>query len=228
VTLTLETAPTGLQVIYGGSALTAPVQVEAIVGGTRTIEAPSPQGSATWQSWSDGGAGQHTITVPAADATIVATFAGSGPTTTTYLSDMTPSVAPVNGWGPLERDMSVGEARAGDGRALIIEGATFGKGLGAHARADIRYTIPANCTFSAHVGIDDEVGSQGRVAFEVWNGTTTRLYQSPTAKTGSQAATAVSVPLTGVTNLRLVVDPLGSIDYDHADWGDAKIVCDSG
>ena len=226
VSVTLDTTPTGLQVIYGGKVLTAPVTVQAIVGGTRTIEAPSPQGSATWQSWSDGGAQQHAITVPATSATFSTVFTGSSGQTTTFLSDMSPSAAPVNGWGPVESDQSIGESGAGDGGTLTINGVTYAKGLGTHAAADIRYTVPSNCTLSAQVGIDDEVSSTAAtVAFEVWDGTTTRLYGSP-VKRAADAATAVSVPLGGVTNLRLVVDAAGDgISYDHADWGDAKIIC---
>ena len=63
------------------------------------------------------------------------------------------------------------------------------------------------------------------MVFEVWNGTATRLYQSPTL-TGAAGSTAVSVPLTGITDLRLVVSPTADGNsYDHADWGDAKITC---
>lgn len=155
---------------------------------------------------------------------IRSTGASGGPTT--FLSDLSPSVAPVNGWGPVERDQSVGEAGVGDGGPLRINGVTYTKGLGTHAAADIRSTIPADCTLSAQVGIDDEVtSSTASVVFEVWNGTATRLYQSP-GKRAVDAATAVSVSLGGVTNLRLVVGPAGDgVDYDHADWGDAKITC---
>jgi hypothetical protein len=135
-------------------------------------------------------------------------------------------VPPVNGWGPVELDQSNGDADAGDGGPLTINGVTYAKGLGTHAVADIRYTVPADCTLSARVGIDDEVDpSSASVVFEVWDGTTTRLYQSPVKRAGD-AATAVLVPLGAVTNLRLVVGDAGDgIAYDHADWGDAKIVC---
>ena len=74
--------------------------IQATIGGTRTISAPSTLGSLQWQSWSDGGAAEHQITVPATDVTIVATYAGSGGSSVSYLSDLTPSATPVNGWGP--------------------------------------------------------------------------------------------------------------------------------
>jgi hypothetical protein len=46
---------------------------------------------------------------------------------------------PTNGWGPVERDTSNGEQAAGDGHTMSINGATFTKGLGAHANSSIVY-----------------------------------------------------------------------------------------
>jgi glucose/arabinose dehydrogenase len=223
VTFTLDTSPTGLSVIYGGASFTTPVQITTIVGGLRTVDVESPQSGMDWESWSDGGAQQHAITIPSTSSTLTATFDAPPGTSTMFLSDLRPTSA-TNGWGPYERDESNGEQLAGDGKPLTINGTTYAKGLGSHANADLRYTIPDTCTFTAQIGIDDEV-VHGTVVFEVWNGTTTRLYQSPT-KTFSDGPTAVTVPLSGVTNLRLVAattaDGGGS---DHADWGDAKIAC---
>src|SRR5205085_12704987 len=40
---------------------------------------------------------------------------------------------------------------------------------------------------------------------------------------------AVSVPLSGVTTLRLVVTDAGNGNaFDHADWADAKLTCTAG
>ena len=147
---------------------------------------------------------------------------------TVQLSDLVPTGTPVNGFGPFERDLSNGEDGAGDGGPLTINGAVYAKGLGVHAASDLRFTMPGTCTtFAAQVGVDDEVGANGSVVFEVWNGTTTRLYQSP-GKTGADAATAVSVPISGVTTLRLVVTTNGTDVFDHADWADAKVTCNGG
>jgi len=63
-------------VTYSGETGMAPLTRTAIVGSKRTIHTPSPQGRATFQSWSDGGAQQHDITVGAADTTYTATFLG--------------------------------------------------------------------------------------------------------------------------------------------------------
>ncbi len=147
-------------------------------------------------------------------------------TTTVFVSTLTTSATPMNGWGPMERDRSNGESAAGDGRPLTVGGVVFARGLGVHSVSDVRFTVPAGCTtFTALVGVDDEVGTLGSVVFEVWNGTTTRLYTSGT-RTGADTALAVSVPLAGVSALRLVVTDAGNgKDYDHADWGDAALTC---
>jgi glucose/arabinose dehydrogenase len=79
VELTLNTSPSGLQVVYDGITATAPLTRTAIVGTTHTLYAPSPQGNLQFQSWSDGGDIQHTVTVGTTNATYTATFASTGP-----------------------------------------------------------------------------------------------------------------------------------------------------
>lgn len=94
IQLTLATNPPGLQVVYGGTSYTAPRTFTAIIGSVHTITAPSPQSlsgtSYTWNSWSDGGAAQHTITAGSSNATITATFS-SAPTTLAAPSALTAS-----------------------------------------------------------------------------------------------------------------------------------------
>jgi PKD repeat protein len=74
VRLTLDTSPSGLQVVYDGTAGTAPFTHMAIVGTRHTIFAPSPQGDLTFFSWSDGGDPQHLVTTGELDAVYTATF----------------------------------------------------------------------------------------------------------------------------------------------------------
>ena len=78
VAFTLTTSPTGLDVVYDGASGTAPLTRTTIVGSTHTVYAPSPQGSATFSSWSDGGPQQHAVTVGSADVTYTAAFATPG------------------------------------------------------------------------------------------------------------------------------------------------------
>jgi hypothetical protein len=224
-TLTLRSEPSGRSLTYNGTTVVTPFSVEVGSGAVRTIGAPSPQGGYTFESWSDGGAATHDVTVGAADVTFTARF-GAPAGTTQYVSDLV-WLSSTNGWGPVERDRSNGEQGATDGRApLRINGVSWVKGLGTHASSVVRFAVPNGCsTFSAQVGVDDEVLSNGSVVFEVWNDSTSRLYTSP-VKRGGESATPVSVDVAGVSTLRLVVTDGGNgAGYDHANWADAKLIC---
>jgi hypothetical protein len=222
VQITIATSPSGLQVVYGGQTGTSPMTVAAMVGGTRTIFAPSPQGTAQFSSWSDLGAQQHNITVGSSNATYTATFTGGAPVTT-YLSDMNWTSA-TNGWGPVERDRSNGEQPAGDGKPITLNGVVYSKGLGAHALSDITFNLAGACSsLQASVGVDDEVAANGSVIFRVY-GDGALIYDSD-VMTGATATRTVNVSLTGVTTLRLNVDPNGVKGYDHADWANARVTC---
>ena len=83
------------------------------------------------------------------------------------VGDLTP-ISSVNGWGPIEIDRSNGDLAAGDGLPLTLNGIVFPKGIGVHAAADLLYGVPAGCSsFTAVVGLDDEVGPNGSVVFQV-------------------------------------------------------------
>ena len=70
----------------------------------------------------------------------------------------------TNGWGPVEKDRSNGEAGASDGGTITLNGVTYAKGLGAHAASDIRYALNGACSvFTAAVGVDDEMGAPARL-----------------------------------------------------------------
>ena len=106
-------------------------------------------------------------------------------------------------------------------------GTTYAKGVGVHTNSAIPIDLTGlNCTrFQSVVGIDDEVGNQGSVRFQVWNGTSTMLTQSPVI-TGSSSTTNIDIDITGINSLRLVVTDNGDNNYfDHADWADAKVTC---
>ena len=149
---------------------------------------------------------------------------GGGQPTTQYLSDMSWN-AMTNGWGPAEKDRSNGESGAGDGNTLILNGVSYGKGLGVHAPSDIRYNLAGSCsTFTAAVGVDDEVGPDGSITFQVW-ADGLLLFDSG-VMTGSSPTRTASVDLSGKSELALIVTDGGdSINYDHGDWADAKINC---
>jgi glucose/arabinose dehydrogenase len=76
--LSLVSAPAGLTLTLDGQPFAAPLSVSSVVGLVRPIGAASPQQNGgtrrVFQSWSDGGAPTHDITVPLANATYTATF----------------------------------------------------------------------------------------------------------------------------------------------------------
>lgn len=59
----------------------------------------------------------------------------------TAVSDMSWVGTPTNGWGPVEKDMSVGGTAAGDGRTITLDAITYAKGLGVHAPSEVRYAL---------------------------------------------------------------------------------------
>lgn len=159
----------------------------------------------------------------AATTTVVVTATSGG--SLTYLSDMTPTSA-TNGWGPYERDMSNGEIAAGDGNPIRLGATTYAKGLGVHADSDLRFALGGACTsFAADIGLDEEVGINGSVVFQVFTDGTQRYASS--ALTGASTTQSVSVDVTGRQELRLVVLTNGVADFDHADWAGARVTCGS-
>lgn len=125
----------------------------------------------------------------------------------------------------MEKNTSVGEREAGDGRPLSIGGTGFARGLGTHAASAVTFYTGGQCSaFHAQAGVDDESGDRGSVSFEVW-ADGKRVARTATV-TGAEAATAVSAAITGAQTVRLVATDAGDgIDYDHADWADAKFSC---
>jgi hypothetical protein len=152
------------------------------------------------------------------------TTATRPPAGTSYLSNLT-WISANNGYGPVEKDMSNGESGAGDGRTIKIRGVSYAKGLGTHAASDVQYSLAGACTtFTATVGVDDEVAPNGSVVFQVL-ADGTKIYDSGTV-TGSTAAKSVNVNVSGKSVLELKVTDSGNGNaYDHADWAQAQITC---
>ncbi|NJL20458.1 MAG: hypothetical protein HC895_06005, partial [Leptolyngbyaceae cyanobacterium SM1_3_5] len=143
--------------------------------------------------------------------------------TSTYLSDLSWTAA-TNGWGPVERDASNGEASAGDGNRLTLNGVSYTKGLGVHSNSQITYQLGgAYNSFNAFVGMDDEVGDRGSVVFHVLADGVS-LFNSG-LMTGSSATQFVNVDVSGRQVLTLVVtDASNGMGYDHANWADAQLI----
>ncbi|CAM3235355.1 Glycosyl hydrolase family 98 putative carbohydrate-binding module domain-containing protein [Deinococcus saxicola] len=141
-----------------------------------------------------------------------------------FLSDLDWTSA-TSGWGPIERDRSNGEQDIRDGTTLKVGGRSFAKGLGVHAASEIKYALGGQCnTFTAFVGIDEEVGKLGSAQFKVF-GDGVALFDSGVRR-GSDLSLPVDVSVAGVRELRLVVSDGGDNNfYDHADWGEAAVNC---
>ena len=148
------------------------------------------------------------------------------PSGTPAVSDL-PFLSESNGYGPVERDRSNGEAAGGDGNPLTIRGTVHPKGLGMHAPGEVTIWTGGACTgFSAQVGIDDEVTQSGSVDFQVL-GDGRPLAASGVRRSADPAA-PLTADLTGVRILTLrATDGGDGKNFDHADWADARLSCGS-
>jgi hypothetical protein len=78
--VTVDTSPIGLTVTVDGTTYAAPVTFDWAVGSLHSLDTPSPQQAgdgrsrSNFASWSDGGAQNQTITVPASDTIHTASF----------------------------------------------------------------------------------------------------------------------------------------------------------
>ncbi len=142
---------------------------------------------------------------------------------TTFLSDLA-WVSGTAGWGPPERDMSIGGSSAGDGRQITLNGVGYTKGLGTHAVSDIVINLNKQYSqFMSDVGVDDETGP-GTVQFQVFfDNSSTPAYDSG-VMTQAGATKSFTLDVSNVTQLRLHVGNGGdNTDYDHADWANARL-----
>jgi alpha-galactosidase len=121
------------------------------------------------------------------------------------------------GWGEPHANKSV------DNHPLFIDGKRSEHGFGTHANSSLRVELGGKGErFTATVGVDDEVGQRGSVVFRV-AGDGRILWESGVLR-GGDPAKEVSVDLHGINKLSLLVgDADDDINYDHADWADAKI-----
>ncbi|MFD9735182.1 NPCBM/NEW2 domain-containing protein [Umezawaea sp. NPDC059074] len=172
--------------------------------------------------------GTISASVPA-HGTVVYRVARTGtfatpPSGTTQVSSLTASLA-ASAWGPVETDRSNGERSSGDGRTLTIGGTTYPRGIGVHARSEVRYYLGGRCTtFQATVGLDDEVGDNGSVTMEVW--APGRQLATSGVVRGTDTAKRVTADVSGQQYVHLAVLPtVDGARYDHADWADATITC---
>lgn len=148
------------------------------------------------------------------------------PAGTPPVSDL-PFLSESNGYGPVERDRSNGEAAGGDGNPLTIRGTVYAKGLGMHAPGEVSVWLGGACTgFAAQVGIDDEVSQSGSVDFQVLGDD--RALAASGVRRSSDPAAPLDADVTGVRILTLrATDGGDGKNFDHADWAEARLSCGS-
>ncbi|MGH7570185.1 MAG: PQQ-dependent sugar dehydrogenase [Gemmatimonadales bacterium] len=123
VTLTLATAPPGLQLTLDGQPRTTPLAITGVVGINRELGAVSPQTVGptvyTYTSWSDGGAATHTISTPVVNTVYTVTYT-AGSTNTPPSVSLT---APANGASaPVNTAVTVSaDATDPDGSVTVVE-----------------------------------------------------------------------------------------------------------
>lgn len=152
-------------------------------------------------------------------ATIENLTGSNPPAFSTLIQDL--DLGPIDqGWGRPQEALSV------DGNPLHIGGHSFATGLGTHASSEMVIRLGGSAkAFQAAVGVDDEVGELGSVQFFVL-ADGEQLAKSPVLH-GGDAPHIIDIGLAGVQELILVVEDGGDgINYDHADWGGARLIID--
>jgi hypothetical protein len=202
---------------------------------------PGQQVSATWLLAAPvNGASTATITATAtfAQHEVAHVLTGAGPlqvinppapTGTVDVSSL-PFLSSTNGlsngWGPVERNESVGGSNANDGEPITIDGTVYPNGLGTNSISDVKVYLGGNCTsFTSTVGVDAEVGNSGSVTFSVLGDGQTLA--STKVINGGAPAQTVTANVTGVQILDLVVGdgaPPGN-GNDHGDWAMPTLTC---
>ncbi|PFV39489.1 NPCBM/NEW2 domain-containing protein [Bacillus cereus] len=133
-----------------------------------------------------------------------------------YISDLD-AISTKTSWKQVQIDKSVYD------RTLTLEGVQYLKGIGAHADSEIVYNLNGQYSrFTSNVGVDDEVGPNGSVVFQVF-ADNIKVYDSE-VMTGNTPTKYIDVDITGKKQLKLVVTNSGDgINNDHADWADTKL-----
>jgi alpha-galactosidase len=157
----------------------------------------------------------------AAHGTVLLKVSGLAPPVpapgTNYLSDLPPVYA-YSSWGTLTANRSIA------GNPITLNGTTYAKGLGANSYAGFEYRLGGVAArFQADVGVDDDVGNNGSVIFQVY-ADGVEIYRS-LRMTGGAAHQSVDLEVTGVNRLTLGANDADDGNaYDHADWAGARVI----
>ena len=148
----------------------------------------------------------------------LALFAAKNLSAETVWLDQLDLRSAVQGYGTPQKNKSV------ESHPLTIGGKVFPRGFGTHAESVLHVSLAGGAQqFTASVGVDDEVNSNTASSVEFFViGDGKPLWSSGMVRAGN-AAKECAVDLSGVKELVLKVGDAGDgIDFDHADWADAK------
>lgn len=140
----------------------------------------------------------------------------------THVSDLSPIRKEV--MGRLHRGWPIGIDETVSGKALLLGGRRFERGLGVHSRTELVYRIDgAFGRLVAVIGIDDDFRPRGSVVFRVVGDGDVLFDSGPV--TGRDEPRHINVPVSGVGELSLIVDFGADLDLaDHAIWGDVRLL----
>lgn len=126
------------------------------------------------------------------------------------------------GWGKPQLNRSM------RGQPLSIGGRRFEKGVGTHARSTVWLDLGGDALrFVAVVGVDDAAAGPASIQFRV-AGDGRRLFETPILRMG-EAPQAVDIDVRGVRYLLLEVRDGGDgVEFDHANWAEARVVTAGG
>jgi glucose/arabinose dehydrogenase len=141
VNFRLESSPSGAAVTYAGVDFTTPFSTQSAIGFETSVSATEQfvQGGRTWefQSWSDGGARVHNVTIPATATTLTATYEDVTPGSVTIVKQTEPDGAPDE-FG-FSGDAPFGSFSLGDGqsRTVAVDPGTYSVTEAAEAGWDL-------------------------------------------------------------------------------------------
>src|SRR5256712_1200656 len=168
-------------------------------------------------------ANEYSVSVSAHGMGLLRVVGTDPPARDGYLTDQ-PWTYMANEQGPVERNSSNGGGGAGGRRTPHPDGNPPQPGIGRHSPPALAVSPDGVCqTFTADVGVDDEVGAFGSVLFQVW-GDDQKLYEGG-LMTGETATENVNVSIAGVQSLSLQIVAVDSTADDHDDWANTRVTC---
>ena len=125
-------------------------------------------------------------------------------------------------WWHYRRDRNV------SGGVIRLGRQTFLKGMGVHSRCELTYKLDkAYSRFISTIGVDDETGGRGSVAFRVLADGKPLYPARPEDSTmaGKDAPRRVDVDVSGASELTLGVDFANQMHiFGRADWAGARLI----